>query len=75
MIKFLEDHPFYGVMAAMISFLQGITWEYMVDMMEISQPAITWLSMVLGCGVAGLTFIIKLKQLFKKKENGDTNDK
>ena len=65
MMKFLEDHPFYGVMAGIISFLQGITWDYMVEMMEISKPVITWASMLLGCGVAALTFILKLKQLIK----------
>jgi hypothetical protein len=72
MFKWLENHPVFGFVMAAWTFIESQSIESLIDS---TTPVFRWASLVLACGIALLTFILKLIQVVKilKKKRSEKN--
>lgn len=65
--KWLQEHPWFSVMAGAYAWVTAMHLEQFHSFMDASTPVLKWFSVVVALGIAIVTFFLKLRELLKGK--------
>lgn len=60
----ITEHPEIGLLAVIYSYIQSVRFgDYIHELIDISYPIITWLSVIVGLLIGIATLILKIRQI------------